>query len=155
MTQGPHNRKGFVLLATLLFGAAAGIVFAAAAERVLAVDARIAEAQLRLQASNLAAEGIELFRGWSSTKTNADRQDGWAKSVAPLAGKYVVSYGDGGYEIAPEPSENVPFSGERDVTFVRTLEIRDGKLPGEKDVTCAVAWGGPVDVSYQTTLTDA
>ena len=148
------QRKGFALLALMVFGAAAMIILAAGMERYLSVSARIREASVRLQASNLAAEGIEMFRGWASTQTNKDRQDGWRTAIAPLSGKYAVSYG-GGYSLSAADSEKIPFTEPAAVEFTRTLEVRDGKLPGEKDVSCAVSWGGRITVQYQVTITDA
>ena len=153
MTHAP--RKGFALLAVLVFASAAMVVVAVGVERYLSVSARVEEASARLQASNLAAEGLELLRGWTSTRLNADREGGWARWVAPLGGTYVASYGQDGYSLAPGASETIPFGEPRAVEFVRVLEIRAGKLPGEKDAVCTVSWGGPFQVQYQVTLTDA
>lgn len=150
-----RSRSGFALVIVVAVIGLLSILMSAAMLHYSSAASSVTEAQTRLQAANYAAEGIELAKAYVVTQTNKDRADGWRNRIAGLSGKYVVTYGAGGYSIEARDSETLEISEPYAGTFVRTVTFADG--PGgseEKMVTSEVEYGYARKVQFTNSVTN-
>ena len=123
------NRKGSVLIIPVIFTAVVSILFAAVFTAIASGNRNGEESQKVVQATNYAASGIEFAKGYMITQTNKDHQNGWKNKIAPLVGKYSISYdNDVGYVLKSIESSGPEIIEELEPNYrkyERTIDIQN------------------------------